>query len=176
MDTGLLILRVVVGLLLAGHGSQKLFGWFGGHGIEGTGGFFHGLGYRPGKRWAVVAGMSEFGGGVLLALGLLTPLAAAAIIGTMFNAVTSVHAKNGPWVSDGGWEYTLVIAASATTAAFAGPGAASLDNALGWDLSGTAWGLAALALGIGAGILTDIYRRVAAREPRMRSRDVQATA
>jgi putative oxidoreductase len=176
MDTGLLILRIVVGVLLAAHGSQKLFGWFGGHGIEGTGGFLHSLGYRPGKRWAAVAGMSEFGGGVFLALGLLTPLAAAAVIGTMFNAAMSVHAKNGPWVSEGGWEYTLVISASAAAVAFAGPGAASLDYALGIDLAGTEWGLVALALGLGAGIVTDIYRRVANREPHLRSRDVQATA
>ncbi|MEY2449330.1 MAG: putative oxidoreductase [Acidimicrobiaceae bacterium] len=176
MDTGLLILRLVVGLLLAGHGAQKLFGWFGGHGIEGTGGFFHGLGYRPGKRWAVVAGLSEFGGGALLALGLFTPLAAAAILGTMFNAVMSVHAKNGPWLTNNGWEYNLVLAASAVAVAFTGPGEVSLDYAFGWELAGTDWGIAALALGVGAGIVTDIYRRVANREAKLRSRDVQATA
>jgi putative oxidoreductase len=176
MDTGLFLLRIVVGVLLAGHGAQKLFGWFGGHGLEGTGGFFHGLGYKPGKRWAFVAGMSEFGGGLLLALGLFTPLAAAAIIGTMFNAVMSVHVKNGPWASNGGWEYNLVIATSAAAVAFIGPGAASLDNAFGWDFAGVEWGIAALALGLGAGIVTDIYRRVANREPQLRSRDVQATA
>jgi putative oxidoreductase len=176
MDTGLLLLRIDVGVLLAGHGAQKLFGWFGGHGLEGTGGFFHGLGYKPGKRWAFVAGLSEFGGGLLLALGLFTPLAAAAIIGTMFNAVMSVHVKNGPWASNGGWEYNLVIATSAAAVAFVGPGAASLDNAFGWDLGGTEWGIAALALGLGAGMATDIYRRVANREPQLHSRDVQATA
>jgi putative oxidoreductase len=172
----MLLLRVVVGLLLAGHGAQKLFGWFGGHGIEGTGGFFQSLGYKPGKRWAAVAGMSEFGGGVLLALGLLTPLAAAMLIGTMFNAAVSVHAEKGPWVSNGGWEYTLVIAASAAAVAFTGPGAASVDHALGLDLEGVGWGLVAIAVGLGSGVATDIYRRVAKREPRLRSRDVQATA
>jgi putative oxidoreductase len=176
MDTGLLLLRVVVGLLLVGHGSQKLFGWFGGHGLEGTGGFLRGLGYKPGKRWAFIAGLSEFAGGLLLAFGLFTPLAAAVIIGTMFNAAMSVHAKNGPWVSNGGWEYTLVIATTAAAMAFTGPGAVSLDNVFGWRLGGTDWGIAAFALGIGAGIVTDIYRRVASREPRLRSRDVQATA
>src|SRR5882757_7128941 len=102
MDTGLLLLRIVVGLLLAGHGAQKLFGWFGGHGLEGTGGFFHGLGYRPGKAFAFVAGLSEFGGGLLLALGLFTPLAGAIIIGTMFNVITSVHSDKGPWAQNGG--------------------------------------------------------------------------
>src|SRR5438874_1069098 len=85
--------------------ASRLFGWFGGHGLEGTGGFFHGLGYRPGKFFATIAGLSEFFGGVLLALGLLTPLAAAAIIGVMFNAVAAVHGKNGPWMTDGGYEY-----------------------------------------------------------------------
>jgi putative oxidoreductase len=176
MDTGLLILRLVVGLLLAGHGAQKLFGWFGGHGLEGTGGFFHSLGYKPGKHWAFVAGLSEFGGGLSLAVGLLTPLAAAVIIGTMFNAVMSVHVKNGPWASNGGWEYNLVIATSAAAIAFTGPGAASLDNAFGWALAGDEWGIGALALGLGAGIVTDIYRRVANRAPRLNSRDVEATA
>jgi putative oxidoreductase len=176
MDTGVLLLRIVVGLLLAGHGSQKLFGWFGGHGLEGTGGFFHSLGYKPGKRFAALAGLSEFGGGLLLALGLFTPLAAAAIIGTMFNAVTSVHMKNGPWLTNNGWEYNLVIATSAAAVAFTGPGAVSLDNALGWNFAGNGWGIAALALGLGAGLITDIYRRVANRSPQLRSRDIQATA
>ena len=94
----------------------------------------------------------------------------------MLNAAASVHAKKGPWLADGGWEYVLVIATSAAAVAFTGPGAASLDNAFGIDLAGTEWGVAALALGLGAGIVTDIYRRVANREPSIRSRDVQATA
>jgi putative oxidoreductase len=176
MDTGLLLLRVVVGVLLAGHGAQKLFGWFGGHGLDGTGGFFEKLGFKPGKPWALIAGLSEFTGGAFLALGLLTPFAAAVIIGTMFNAALSAHAKKGPWITDGGWEYTLVIATVAAAIAFAGPGAASLDNAFGWDLAGTKWGIAAVALALGAGILTDLYRRVVKGAPELRSRDVQATA
>jgi putative oxidoreductase len=176
MDIGLLLLRVVIGLLLAGHGAQKLFGWFGGHGLDGTGGFFHALGYRPGKRWATVAGLSEFLGGLLLAVGLFTPLAAAAIIGTMFNAAVSVHAKKGPWITDGGWEYTLVLAASAAALAFTGAGAVSVDYALGLDLDGAGWGIAAIALALVAGIATDVYRRAAARGMHVGSRDVQATA
>src|SRR3954447_1725240 len=124
MDTGLLIVRVVVGLLLMGHGAQKLFGWFGGHGIEGTGGFFHSLGFRPGKVFATLGGMTEFFGGLMFALGLFTPLAAVAIIAMMFNAAASVHAKNGLWVTSGGAEYTIVIAAVAAAIAFTGPGAA----------------------------------------------------
>src|SRR3954469_2963634 len=122
MDTGVFLLRIVIGLFFAGHGAQKLFGWFGGHGIEGTGGFFHSLGYRPGKAFAAVGGLSEFFGGLVLALGLFTPLAAAMIIGVMFNAAMSVHVKHGLWVTEGGIEYPLVVAAVAAGIAFAGPG------------------------------------------------------
>src|SRR3954447_16808447 len=129
MDIGVLLLRVVVGLFFAGHGAQKLFGWFDGHGVEGTGGFFDSLGYRPGKGFAVVAGAREFFGGVLLVLGMFTPIAAAAIIGVMVNAAVAVHAKNGPWITNGGWEYTAILATSAAAIAFMGPGAVSLDNA-----------------------------------------------
>ena len=91
MEFGLLVLRLVVGALFIGHGTQKLFGWFDGHGVEGTGGFMESLGYRPGKRYALLGGVAEAGGGLLLFLGLLTPLAAAAIIGMMINAIFAVH-------------------------------------------------------------------------------------
>ena len=177
MDTGVFLLRVVIGLFFAGHGAQKLFGWFGGHGIEGTGDFFQQLGYRPGKAFATIAGLSEFFAGVLLALGLFTPLAAAAIIGVMFNAVAAVHAKNGPWVTEGGWEYPAVLATAVAAIAFIGPGMASLDNALDLYVDGVAPGVFAIGLGVVAGVATDVYRRVASREPRLaRGRDVQATA
>ena len=86
MDGGLLILRVVVGAALVGHGTQKLFGWFGGHGRQGTGVFFELLGYRPGQLFAIIAGLSEAGGGAMLAIGFLTPLAGAAVVGVMLNA------------------------------------------------------------------------------------------
>ena len=177
MDTGVFLLRIVIGLFFAGHGAQKLFGWFGGHGIEGTGGFFHQLGYRPGRAFATVAGLSELFGGVLLALGLFTPLAAAAIIGVMFNAVAAVHGKNGPWVTDGGWEYPAVLATAVAAIAFIGPGAASLDNALDLYVDGVAAGAVAIALGVVTGLATDVYRRVAGRSRRpARGRDVHATA
>src|SRR5689334_5538801 len=91
MELGLLVLRVVVGLLFFGHGAQKLFGWFGGHGLAGTGGFFEQIGFPHGKRQAALAGLAEAGGGLLLALGLLTPLAAALIISVMVVAVSKVH-------------------------------------------------------------------------------------
>src|SRR5204863_3313150 len=90
MDVGMLILRLVVGALFIGHGTQKLFGWFEGHGLEGTAGFMDSLGYRPGKRYAAIGGLAEAGGGLLLVLGLLTPLAAVLIVGMMLNAILSV--------------------------------------------------------------------------------------
>jgi putative oxidoreductase len=162
MHTGLLIIRVVVGLLLAGHGTQKLFGWFGGYGIPGTGQFMESLGYRPGKLNAAMAGLGEALGGLLFALGLLTPLAAAAIIAVMLNAVVAVHFKNGPWVTEGGYEYNLVLVATALGVAFTGPGKVSLDNAFGWHLAGAEWGVAALALGCVGAATTLIARRAPA--------------
>src|SRR5919107_793660 len=99
MDIALLVLRVVVGLFFVGHGAQKLFGKFGGHGLEGTAGFFEQIGMVPGRRHAIAAGSAEFFGGLLLVLGLATPLAAALIIAVMFVAVATVHAKNGPWAT-----------------------------------------------------------------------------
>src|SRR6266508_2318430 len=94
MDTGLLILRVVVGLLFVGHGTQKLFGWWGCHGLDGTGGFFESLGYRPGRTYAALAGGSEAGGGALLALGFFTPLVVAAIIGDMVIAIVPARSRH----------------------------------------------------------------------------------
>lgn len=159
MDLGLLVLRVVVGGLFAGHGTQKLFGWFGGHGLEGTGGFFEQLGYRPGKPHASLAGLSEAGGGLLLVLGLLTPLACAAIVGVMVNAIVAVHAPKGVWNTDGGIEYPLVLMASASALAFTGAGDFSLDSALGWRLSGYGWGVFAVALGLLGGVVLSSTRR-----------------
>jgi putative oxidoreductase len=149
MDIALLVLRVVVGLFFAGHGAQKLFGSFGGHGLAGTAGFFDSIGMRPGRRNAIAAGAAEFVGGVLLVLGLATPLAAAMIIAVMFVAILTVHAKNGPWVTDSGWEYNAVLIAAAFALAGAGPGEISLDDAIGWmpDITGTGWALGALGLG-----------------------------
>jgi putative oxidoreductase len=153
MDLALLVLRLVVGLFFAGHGAQKLWGAFGGHGVQGTAQFFESIGVRPGRRNAVFAGWSEFLGGALLALGLFTPLAALLIISVMTTAVLSVHAKNGPWVSDGGFEYNFVLIATAFVLA-ANPGDWSLDAAFGLgEIHGTAFALAALALGAIGGYL-----------------------
>src|SRR3954470_3916015 len=101
MDIALLALRVVAGLLMTGHGAQKLFGSFGGHGIEGTAGFMESLGMRPGRRHAAAAGTAEVAGGLLLVLGRATAVGSALIIAVMVVAIATVHAKNGPWVTDG---------------------------------------------------------------------------
>jgi putative oxidoreductase len=150
MDIALLVLRVVAGLFFAGHGAQKLFGKFGGHGLEGTAGFMESLGMKPGRRHAAAAGTAEFAGGLLLVLGLITPLAAAMIIAVMVVAIATVHAKNGPWVTDSGFEYNAVLIAIAFALAGAGPGEISVDDAIGWmpDITGTGWAFGALALGV----------------------------
>jgi putative oxidoreductase len=159
MNIGLLILRVVVGALFMGHGLQKLFGWFGGHGIEGTAGAMQSLRYRNGRGAALVAGLTETVSGVMLALGFLTPLAASGVIGMMVSASVTVHARNGLWNANGGFELPLVYAAVAATLAFTGPGAFSLDRLFGFDLSGTAFGIGALVLGIGAALIGLALRR-----------------
>ena len=158
MDIAMLILRVVVGLLFVGHGTQKLFGWFGGGGVDGTSGFLGSLGFRS-RGWVAVAGLSEAGGGLLLAAGFLTPLAAAAIVGMMVTATVLVHWDKGVWNTAGGYELPLVMATSATAVAFAGPGSYSVDALLGWTMYGTAWGLGAIALGGLAAIGSLLARR-----------------
>jgi putative oxidoreductase len=147
MKIGRLLLRLTVGGFFFGHGTQKLFGWFGGHGIEPTAQMFHSLGMRPGRRNAVAAGAAEAGGGAALALGLATPLAAGAITSVMLTAIHRVHLKNGPWVTNGGYEYNAVLIAVALALAEVGPGKLSLDHALGQERSGPGWALAAAAIG-----------------------------
>jgi putative oxidoreductase len=110
MELGLFLLHAVPGLLLMGHGAQKLFGWFGGHGPAGTGQFMETLGMRPGRRMAMAAGANEFAGGALLALGLLMPLAALLIASTMLVASLTAHRGKGPWNTNGGWELPLLLA------------------------------------------------------------------
>jgi putative oxidoreductase len=160
MDAGLFLLRVVVGGALIGHGTQKLFGWFGGLGRHRTGAFFELLGYRPGVLFAVVAGLSEAGGGALLAFGFLTPLAGAAVIGVMLNAASALRGR-GPWVTNGGWEYPVVLATVGATIALTGPGSVSVDHALGLDWT-TPWGVGGVALGVAAAVATLLLRRLPA--------------
>jgi putative oxidoreductase len=148
MNLGLLVVRVVVGLLFVGHGTQKLFGWFGGHGREGTGQFFDAIGLKPGRHHALAAGVTEALGGLMLALGLVTPLAAAGLTAVMGAAIWTAHRANGVWASNGGFEYNLVLAAIAFAITGVGAGAWSLDHVLSLDVDGTGWALAELAAGI----------------------------
>jgi putative oxidoreductase len=127
-DLGLLVLRVTTGTVLVAHGTQKLFGWFGGGGIEGTGAAMDSMGFAPGRQSAVAAGLGEAGGGALLALGLATPLAGAAAAGAMAGAV-AVHAPAGFFAQSGGYEYPAYLGATAAAISFAGPGRLSLDHA-----------------------------------------------
>jgi putative oxidoreductase len=149
MKIGRLFLRLIVGGFFFGHGTQKLFGWFGGHGLEATGQFFeNAIGLRPGRHHALAAGLGEAGGGTLLALGAATPLGAAVITATMLTAINRVHLKNGPWVSDSGYEYNLVLIAAALALAETGPGSPSIDSALGSEAYGPKWAILAALLGV----------------------------
>jgi putative oxidoreductase len=148
MDIGLLLLRLTVGLTLAAHGTQKLFGWFGGPGIDATGQFLATLGFLPGRRYALQAGMAETLGGLLLALGLLTPLATALIFSVVLVAAVTVHIKKGFFAQNGGYEYNLVLGVAALTVSFTGPGTLSLDALLPHYLRGAFWGMAALIVGV----------------------------
>jgi putative oxidoreductase len=127
MDFGLLIIRLVIGVLFIGHGAQKLFGWFGGYGLKGTGGWFDSIGMKPGVTMALVAGLAELIGGILFALGLLTPLAGIMIAGTMVMAIVKVHAPNGLWSTANGYENNLTLLTVAIGIAFIGPGQYALD-------------------------------------------------
>src|SRR5688500_444445 len=153
MEIGLLLLRVTIGVLLAAHGAQKLFGWFGGYGLDATGQFFEGLGFHPGRRHAFMAGAVETGGGLLLAVGLLTPLGAALAASVMLVAAVTAHLKNGLFATAGGYEYNLVLGVAALALAFTGPGSISVDALLGLPVAGVASGLGALAVAVaGAGV------------------------
>ncbi len=156
MTLGLLIIRVIAGLTMAAHGSQKLFGWFDGPGRRGTAGMMEKLGFREAAVMASLAGLSELAGGLGLALGFLTPLAAIAIVVVMLNAAFMVHLKNGFWNTAGGYEYPLVMSAIAVGIAATGPGDASADNALGFmgALSGDMWALVVVVVALVASTLT----------------------
>src|SRR4051812_22993690 len=169
------LLRVLIGGLFVGHGSQKLFGWFGGYGPDGTGQFFESIGLRPGRRNAMVAGASEAGGGAgaapprppppppppppprggggVLAAGLFTPLAGTLLTAVMAQAIRSLKMDKGPFAQDGGWELEALFAAAALTFVEIGPGRVSLDSALGIERSGTGWALLALAAGVAGPML-----------------------
>ncbi|WP_226646280.1 DoxX family protein [Mesobacillus subterraneus] len=126
----MLIIRLVIGILFIGHGAQKLFGWFGGYGLKGTGGWFESIGMRPGVTMALFAGLAELIGGILLGAGFLTPLAALMIAGTMLMAIVKVHAPNGLWSTANGYEYNLTLISVAIGLALIGPGKYAIDAIL----------------------------------------------
>jgi putative oxidoreductase len=147
MEIGRLTARLVIGGLFVGHGTQKLFGWFGGPGLEGTEQMMGVLDMRPTRANALAAGVSEAAGGALLIAGAATPLAASSLIGTMITAIRKVHQPKGPWAAEGGWEYNAVLIAALFALIDAGPGDVSVDAALGRDEWGPGWALAGLAVG-----------------------------
>ena len=153
------IVRLAQGSLMAGHGAQKLFGSFGGPGLEGTSGFMEMLGMRPGRPWAYLAGLSEFGGGVLTALGLLNPLGPLGVIGSMSMATRKAHWDKPIWVTEGGAELPVLNIAISTALMIREPDRYSLDRVLGIRLP--RWvGLVGL-VGI---ILTVLYAELGAEE------------
>src|SRR5919107_4188629 len=147
MNFGTAAMRGIVGPLFIGHGTQKLFGWFEGHGLDATAGGFEQMGLRPGRRHATAAGAAEALGGLLVTLGAVTPVAASLITGTMVTAIRKVHVKNGPWVTQGGFEYNAVLIGAMAALVETGPGAPSVDAALMPRLKGSL--LAALSIGGG---------------------------
>jgi putative oxidoreductase len=165
MQLGRFIARAVIGSLFIGHGSQKLFGAFGGPGLEGTDGMMQALEMRPARRNSLAAGVTETAGGTLLIAGLATPLATAGLIGTMITAIRKVHLPNGPWAANGGWEYNAVLIAALLALADEGPGDLSLDAAAGMQRKGAKWALFSLALGAAASTLAIELGRRAPAEP-----------
>jgi putative oxidoreductase len=163
MNLGRLIARVAIGGLVAGHGTQKLFGWFGGPGVSGASQMMGKLELHPPKRNAVAAGAAETTAGVLLALGALTPLAGALVTSTMVTAIRKVHGPNGPWIQQSGYEYNLVLIAVMAALVESGPGSPSVDRALGIEAKGSRWALAAIAAGAaGSTLAIEAGRRAAA--------------
>ena len=150
MEIGRLSARAVIGGLFIGHGTQKLFGWFGGPGLEGTEQMMGALEMRPTRPNALAAGLSDSVGGALLVLGAATPAAAASLIGTMATAIRKVHKPNGPWVAQGGWEYNAVLIAALTALIDAGPGDISVDALIGRKEWGPAWAVGGLGVGVAA--------------------------
>ena len=160
MDTGLLIARMVFGLLMAAHGAQKLFGWFGGYGLAGTAGFFEQLGFRPGKLFAGAAAGTETVAGLLVAFGLLGPLGPALIVSVMIVAAATVHWQHGVFASNNGIEVPLLYGVVALTLALTGYGAFSLDAALALTWSEPViW--AVLGIGVVGGFANLAVRRTA---------------
>ena len=166
MTAGRLLARLTIGGLFVGHGTQKLFGWFGGPGPEKTAGMMEKLEMHPPRRNAIAAGVSETAGGALVALGAFTPLAASMLAGTMFTAIRKVHGPKGPWNTDGGYEYNATLITALAALVECGPGAPSVDRALGIERTGARWALAAIAAGaIGSALAMEAGAREAEQAP-----------
>jgi putative oxidoreductase len=160
-STGLLIARLVLGTLIVAHGTQKLFGWFGGYGLTGTGGFFEQLGFRPGRTFAAAASVTEIAAGVLLVLGFLGPIGPALLLSVMIVAAVSVHWNHGLFAATNGIEVPLLYSTGALTLALTGPGTYSLDAVLGLD---RLWSPGLEWAALGAGVLAAVVN-LAARRP-----------
>jgi putative oxidoreductase len=160
-----LAFRVVLGGLFVGHGTQKLFGWFGGSGLDGTEAMMKNLELHPPRRNAVMSGVTEAGSGALLVAGAATPLAATGLVGTMLTAIRTVHGKNGPWNANRGWELNAIIIASLLALVESGPGRLSLDAAVGRARGGTRLAIGVLAAGAAAStVVVELGRRRARRD------------
>jgi putative oxidoreductase len=160
LSVGLLVVRLVVGLLMAAHGSQKLLGWFGGHGLSGTSAFMEQIGFRPGRLFATLASVTEVVSGLLVALGFLGPVGPALMLSVMIVAAVSVHWKNGLFAMSNGIEVPLFYATAAAGLALIGFGSYSFDAMLGLtSLYTPAWAIIALAVGIAGGVGNLLARR-----------------
>ncbi|MGH3260660.1 MAG: DoxX family protein, partial [Trebonia sp.] len=153
-------------------GTQKLFGWFGGPGLDGAAEMMDSLALRPGRRYALMSSVAETAGGASVALGLVTPLGASALMGSMMTAIRTVHLKNGPWVTDGGYEYNLVLIAAMLAIVDGGPGPLSIDRRLGIHDTGAFWTLASLAAAATGSAITI---KAGGREPAAQAEPVTET-
>jgi putative oxidoreductase len=162
MGIGILIIRLSVGLTLAAHGAQKLFGWFDGPGLRKTAAGMEKLGFVPGLRGALMAGLTETVGGLLLALGLATPAAGTLVLAVMTVAAVSAHLRQGFFVQNHGYEYPLVLGLAGLSVAFTGAGPLSIDACLGLPLAGAHWGSTALVVGLGGAAFQLVRRRLPA--------------
>jgi putative oxidoreductase len=157
MKVGRLFLRGILGGIFISHGAQKLFGWFGGHGLKATSQGFESMGMRPGRVHATAASVTEVASGTLTVLGLAPPVAASGITAVMLTAIHRVHKKNGFFITNGGYEFNLILIGAALALAEAGPGDPSLDSALGMDMHGPGWAIAALAAGAAGAVGAHLY-------------------
>jgi putative oxidoreductase len=158
MDLGILVIRLMVGLTIAAHGSQKLFGWWGGPGVEGFHGWLSGMNLKPARLWTYVAALAEFAGGLGVALGVLTPIAAMAVLGAMLTAVLTVHLAKGFFNQNGGFEFPAVVGATMIGLALTGPGTFSVDQLLRVNLPEPATFVVALVLAV-LGVLVAVESR-----------------